>query len=498
MGTGKARTGRWATAAASAAIIVLLPFLPLPPVAASTPSATPRIVNGTAPDDPGAYPWLVSLLAANRIEREGVFQAQFCAGTLTTPTTVVTAAHCVVDQNSRAVRAPGDIVIGFGSDLRDSNVRLVGVSTVTVSPQYVIKTAGNDIAVLTLAQPVDGVPTLKPVTPAEAPALTSAGSPVRAAGWGNTSTTSKAYPQVFRVGRMVVFPDASCGGGEPFTVNGVTFKGFSSRNADASIMLCAAGVNSDLTIVDACQGDSGGPLISSEGDAARLVGIVSWGEDCASSYPGVYTRVAAEFDFLTSANAVPIEEVTVPDTAPVVTAAPRSGRLLITMTIAPEAGAVTAFAASVVDPVTGQVWNCFAEPRPAGRPSQCAVEGLTNGRTYQVTAIAGNPEGNSPVSAPVIATPLPLPDPGTITRLTSPRANTIRARVTPTVDNGVALPVNQLVCRSVKSGREVVTAITGPTVTVTGLRPQRYRCLVRAANDYGSLDSPSRAVTVRG
>lgn len=494
MGTWQARTGLWALAAASAIIAVLLP---LPPVAASTPSAAPRIING-APEAAAEYPWLVTLMAASRLDREGAFQAQFCGGALTTPTTIVTAAHCVVDQESRAVRDPGSIVVGFGANLRDPNLRVVRVAGVNSSPDYVIKTAGNDIAVLTLAEPVDDVPTLPPVTPTEAATLTAAGSPVRAAGWGNTSTTAKSYPETFRVGRMVVFPDGACGAGESFTVNGVSFKGFSSRDADASVMLCAAGVTPDGGIIDACQGDSGGPLVAGDGPAARLVGIVSWGEECASRYPGVYTRVAAEFDFLTALNAVPVAEVATPTVAPTVDVAPRSGRLIITLSIAPEAGAVTAYAATVLDPATGQVWNCFAEPRPAGRPSQCTVDGLTDGTAYQVTAIAGNPEGNSPVSAAVTVAPVPLPDPGSITRLTSLRANTIKARVTPTIDNGVELTANQLVCRAAKGGQEKITPITGATVTVTGLRPARYRCSVRAANAYGVLDSPSRRVIVRG
>jgi trypsin len=38
-----------------------------------------------------------------------------------------------------------------------------------------------------------------------------------------------------------------------------------------------------------CQGDSGGPFVV----ANRLIGIISWGFECARpDFPGVYTRVA--------------------------------------------------------------------------------------------------------------------------------------------------------------------------------------------------------------
>ena len=87
---------------------------------ASAPAMTPRVING----DPGAadqYPYLVSLLLADRFAEDGAFQAQFCGGTLTSTTTVVTAAHCVVDQKTGDQRAARDILVGFGSNLRESS-----------------------------------------------------------------------------------------------------------------------------------------------------------------------------------------------------------------------------------------------------------------------------------------------------------------------------------------------------------------------------------------
>mmetsp|Transcript_22629 Transcript_22629/g.33411 ORF Transcript_22629/g.33411 Transcript_22629/m.33411 type:complete len:97 (+) Transcript_22629:679-969(+) len=42
---------------------------------------------------------------------------------------------------------------------------------------------------------------------------------------------------------------------------------------------------------DSCEGDSGGPLIAT--DTSALIGITSWGHECASAfYPGVYVRVS--------------------------------------------------------------------------------------------------------------------------------------------------------------------------------------------------------------
>jgi secreted trypsin-like serine protease len=54
-------------------------------------------------------------------------------------------------------------------------------------------------------------------------------------------------------------------------------------------MICAASPGKD-----SCKADSGGPLTIDRGKGfTELVGIVSWGRDCAlQNYPGVYANVA--------------------------------------------------------------------------------------------------------------------------------------------------------------------------------------------------------------
>lgn len=50
---------------------------------------------------------------------------------------------------------------------------------------------------------------------------------------------------------------------------------------------------------DTCTGDSGGPMLFVENGRWTVVGITSFGVECArSDFPGVYTRVDAYLDWI--------------------------------------------------------------------------------------------------------------------------------------------------------------------------------------------------------
>src|SRR5262245_23611119 len=76
-----------------------------------TAAPSQAVINGTSAAA-GDFGFLVGLIDADRVTRLGAFQAQFCGGSLTTATTVVTAAHCVVDADSGAPMAPASVEVG--------------------------------------------------------------------------------------------------------------------------------------------------------------------------------------------------------------------------------------------------------------------------------------------------------------------------------------------------------------------------------------------------
>ena len=476
------------------ALAMVLAAAPVSGASVAAEGLSPRVVNGQ-PAAADQYPFVVALIDADRFESEGAYQAQFCGGSLTTPTTVVTAAHCIVDEKSGRVDDASSTLVAFGGNLKAGDVRIIRVSAIAVHPAYDAEMVTNDVAVLTLSEPVTDVQFVMPMRPSDVSDYVAPGATVTVMGWGNQSTTGSRFPDSLRLGGLLVFPDASCGRDEPYRINDVTFDGFDSDEADPARMVCAAGVTKSGKVIDACQGDSGGPLVGGDGATLRLVGVVSWGEDCGTKHPGVYTRISAMTDFLVAQQAI---ATLAPTIAPGLGIETLSGALRVTFAVTPDGSVISTLAATATDPVTGATASCFAEPRRDHLPPFCTITGLVNGVSYSVSGISANPLGNSPSAAPVTGAPIAVPIVGAIRSVVPAAGGLARFRVSPSDGNGATLDSLRIDCTPLAGGSHRGARVVAGAALVTRLAAtQKYSCVVVAANSVGEARSNPRLVVGR-
>ena len=239
----------------------------LPAVASAAGGSRDVKILGGAAAAPGQFPWMAALVDPGyRNAVDGIF----CGGTVIAPRVVLTASHCVTGTKASEIQ----VVTGRTRLSRSADGQRIAVTRIVSNPTYNSKTSLNDLALLQLASPAQVTP-LTIAGPADT-AIQALNAPVTVSGWGNTSEDGTVSDEL-RYVRLHVFSQSACNG---------YYGGIS-----ATKQVCAG---SKRAGEDSCQGDSGGPLSTGTGTAARLVGIVSFGDGCGhAGVPGVYTRVSA-------------------------------------------------------------------------------------------------------------------------------------------------------------------------------------------------------------
>jgi secreted trypsin-like serine protease len=297
----------------------------VPALRANAPENEDTRIVGGRPAEPGTWPAAVSLHDPARLDgtAEGVFLSQFCGGTIITPQWILTAAHCVVDDDGAplppeglAVRTSSHIV--YEGDLRR-------VARVIVHAEYDMDLFDHDIALLQLAAPITEASGPVDTVPLIPQGEVIPNAPAMVIGWGMLDDGS--FPDVLMETNIEVVPNSACNDGMAeqarrelggFLLGMGESNGIPMDALEEAFAILSTNINPRLTENmicagipsgqrSSCSGDSGGPLLmqASDGDWVQ-VGIVSWGREPLSSESrcanedlyAVYTRLSVYFDWI--------------------------------------------------------------------------------------------------------------------------------------------------------------------------------------------------------
>ncbi|MEI6250743.1 MAG: trypsin-like serine protease, partial [Actinomycetes bacterium] len=243
---------------AAAAIVVLALF-------AGRSSA---VVFGTEVSDASSSaPWVASIWYSE--DAHGVPEF-ICSGSLIADDIVLTAAHCTFDKGFYWVR--------LKSDTLESDEPLRKVSGVWRHSRYSTKTGQNDLGLLRLRTPVEGVTPISLPISTEIPKVT-ASKTFRILGWGEDQDAKVA--KFLRVATL---------DNQDLAASKVYGRLFNK----ATMLASGKYIKSERLYAGGCHGDSGGPLTAKIGNRTVLAGLTSWGSasGCDRGKPTIFTRVS--------------------------------------------------------------------------------------------------------------------------------------------------------------------------------------------------------------
>jgi len=245
---------------------------------------TNRVIGGKALR-PGAAPWQALIWRPDSVHGGDLSGRQrvLCGGSLIARGWILTAAHCLRDDDGWITRRGYQVRLGVYNPRADEGVAYP-ITRVYQHPDYKRSNYVFDIALIRYdpnagqrSAVTNSIASIALDTVPVSERTIRQGQQVHVYGWGWTREVDSGSTAELRSARLELESLDRC----------TRITGY--RGAALNAALCASGRNNE----QACSGDSGGPLIAYSDRGPFVIGVVSSGRACGQAgEPSRFTRVA--------------------------------------------------------------------------------------------------------------------------------------------------------------------------------------------------------------